>query len=29
MQEMAYRFGKFFQNYLFVKEHNERYEQGL
>lgn len=27
--EKSYRFGKFFQNYLFVKEHNKRYEAGL
>lgn len=28
-EEKSYRFGKFFENYKFVKEHNQRYEAGL
>lgn len=29
MQEKSYRFGKFFENYKFVKAHNKRYDAGL
>lgn len=29
IQEKSYRFGKFFQNFKFVKEHNERFKKGL
>lgn len=29
IQETSYRFGKFFENFKFVKEHNARFEKGL
>ena len=29
MKETSYRFGKFFENFKFVKEHNARFAKGL
>lgn len=28
-EERSYRFAKYFENYMFVKEHNARFEKGL